>query len=97
MSKADLQREAALLDINIYNDAPGTIRHLKSDEQLTDELRVVSRAVELRGLWQASLAEHHQHDTEETALAEQAAHDRLVDYVEAQGLNYTKWDPRGLT
>jgi hypothetical protein len=49
--------------------------------------------------WHAALAmKLEADDTDEWPAAyrwEQDAYDRLIDYVEAHELNYTRWDPRG--
>jgi len=48
----------------------------------------------LRQQWDDALAKHRQVDTDKTNAAEQVAYDALVDYVEANDLNYSHYDPR---
>lgn len=53
-----------------------------------------AEAERLERVWQAASARYHYNDSPTNAHIEQLAYDQLIDYVEASGLNYTKWDPR---
>lgn len=57
---------------------------------------VVAEALRLSNALGAAQGELHRAvDPSDAQLqAEQAAYDALVDYVEANDLNYTEWDPR---
>ncbi|HEY5785243.1 MAG TPA: hypothetical protein VIT65_10740 [Microlunatus sp.] len=60
---------------------------------------VQQAAKALREEWDAALATKvEMEDTEDWPAAyrwEQDAYDRLIDFVEANGLNYSEFDPRG--
>lgn len=49
----------------------------------------------LREAWEGAAAAHQGLDTPGTAAREQVTYDALIDFVEANGLNYTEFDPRG--
>lgn len=58
-------------------------------------MSITEGAAELLAAWKIAAANHERHDTLRTMHAEQEAHDVLVDFVEAHGLNYSEYDPRG--
>lgn len=66
---------------------------------MTEQAEIFPQVILLTSEWQLALrVKARLADTPEWALAdkwESDAYDRLVDYVEAHELNYTKWDPRG--
>lgn len=50
----------------------------------------------VRDAWnKATLAYRDGEYADHLGRREQLAYDDLVDFVEANGLNYTEWDPRG--
>lgn len=53
--------------------------------------------VELRNAWKRALAEDERLGTAATAHAENLAFNSWADWIEENNLNYTKYDPRGLT
>lgn len=55
----------------------------------------LEQARKLYALWADALQKSIDLDaTDEDIQAEDAAYDRLVDYIETNGLNYTTYDPR---
>jgi len=60
---------------------------------------IIARVRALTDEWHAALATKLEvDDTDEWPAAhkwEQDAYDRLIDYVEENGLNYGEYDPRG--
>lgn len=54
----------------------------------------ITRAEELTAEWRTALADNEARGTERSSRIEQAAYDKLVDHIEAKGLNCTKYDPR---
>jgi hypothetical protein len=48
-----------------------------------------------RDAWDAAQLAHREEDTHVTYEEEDKAYQRLIDFVEANDLNYTEWDPRG--
>jgi hypothetical protein len=57
---------------------------------------IEKEALRLRDLWVKASNRLIDDDSEANIRAEQECWDTLVDFVEANGLNYTKFDPRGL-
>lgn len=53
-------------------------------------------AMRLREDWVKAQGRMDEHYSDANVRAEQIAWDALVDFVEANDLNYTKYDPRGL-
>lgn len=62
-------------------------------------MSVVEQAAKLYAEWQQAYADMtNECDDYEIGVAfrrEDAAFERLVDFVEENDLNYSKWDPRG--
>lgn len=56
---------------------------------------VEAEARRLRAAWDDALTAYRRNDTDANYEAEDRAHDALIDYIEANGLNYTEHDPRG--
>jgi hypothetical protein len=59
------------------------------------EATIRAEAERLTAEWNAALAEYRRTDSARDFEAEQKAYDALVDFVEANGLNYSEYDPRG--
>lgn len=53
-------------------------------------------ATRLKYVWIRDANEVEENPTEANIDAEQKSWDAVIDFVEANGLNYTKYDPRGL-
>ncbi len=56
---------------------------------MSDELATLTQT------WRQAVEALRAKDTVANALAEDAAYDALVEYVEVNDLNYTEHDPRG--
>lgn len=55
------------------------------------------RSVEAERLtaeWRTALAAREANSSDRTDVAEEAAYEALIGYVEEHGLNYTSYDPR---
>jgi hypothetical protein len=57
---------------------------------------IEKEAWRLRELWVKASNRLIEDDSDANIRAEQETYDALVDFVEANELNYTKYDPRGL-
>lgn len=55
---------------------------------------MLARAAELMAAWKAALAIVNEDGTPQQDAVEQTAYDALIDYVEQNGLNESKFDPR---
>lgn len=56
---------------------------------------IAAEARRLHADWNVAHARYYHDDSTPNFHAEQRAYDALVDYVEANDLNYTQFDPRG--
>jgi hypothetical protein len=54
-----------------------------------------NRARKLLGQWKDRLEEMREDDSDVNIQLEQEAHDELVDFIEANDLNGSEFDPRG--
>jgi hypothetical protein len=52
-------------------------------------------AVDLRLQWEAAILGQQKRGSAADDKYEQECYDRLIEHVEANGLNYTVYDPRG--
>lgn len=58
--------------------------------------KIEREALRLQEDWVKASADLEDYDSDTNYRAEQIAWDALVDFVESNNLNYTKYDPRGL-
>jgi hypothetical protein len=60
---------------------------------------VTEEAARLTKVWTGAVGRMSEAQTgaaiDRAAEEEQVAYDALIEYVEANGLNYSEWDPRG--
>lgn len=83
-------------DLAICGDCSTRTTLVVVDREEIPEHDVWHEASKLHDAWQEALRLQRAHDhTFGTDEAEQTAYDALVDFVEANGLNYTDLDPRG--
>lgn len=75
------------------HNGPGAAR--ESESHPMEEIRDTVETRRLWAAWEAARGRRDRVGTDAADAAEQAAYDELVDYVEANDLNGTEYDPRG--